>query len=75
MKHRRWIAPILLAISLAFTALPALDGHAQGVPADPGLPGPYAAEQLAAYPVSTAVNKVANNSPDLVLPLPEPVGE
>lgn len=46
MKHRRRIAPILLAIALAFTALPALDGHAQGVPADPGLPGPYAAEQF-----------------------------
>ncbi|MFZ1911632.1 MAG: SOS response-associated peptidase [Propionicimonas sp.] len=33
------------------------------------------ATRLTAYPVSTAVNKVANNSPDLVLPLPEPVGE
>jgi dienelactone hydrolase len=46
MKHRRSIAPILLAIALALSALPALDGHAQGVPADPGLPGPYATEQF-----------------------------
>jgi dienelactone hydrolase len=28
------------------TALPAFDGHAQGVPTDPGLPGPYATEQF-----------------------------
>jgi putative SOS response-associated peptidase YedK len=47
---------------------------------DPGLTGPDevrsllvpAAEgRLASHPVSTAVNKVANNGPDLVRPLPE----
>lgn len=46
MKHRQRLALILLAIVLAFTALPGSNGHAQGVPADPGLPGPYATEQF-----------------------------
>lgn len=46
---------------------------------DPGFPGdPRAvltvpALDLAAYAVSTAVNRVANNSPELIVPLPEPV--
>lgn len=47
---------------------------------DPALSGPdeirsllvpAAAGSLEAYPVSTAVNKVRNNGPDLVKPLPE----
>lgn len=46
MKHRRRLAPILLAVVLAITVAPAFYGHAQGVPADPGLPGPYATEQF-----------------------------
>jgi putative SOS response-associated peptidase YedK len=46
---------------------PAVDGRADGatdllVPAAPGL--------LAAYPVSTAVNSVRNNGPELLTPLP-----
>lgn len=46
---------------------------------DPGFPGdPRAvltipALDLAAYAVSTAVNRVANNSPELIVPLPEAV--
>ena len=32
--------------------------------------GAHAAEQLTAYPVSTAVNNVRNNGPDLMQPLP-----
>lgn len=46
MKHRRRLAPFLLALVLAFTTMPAFDGRAQGVPTDPGLPGPYATEQF-----------------------------
>ncbi len=46
MKHRRRLATIFLAIVLAVAAVPTLDGRAQGVPADPGLPGPYATEQF-----------------------------
>ncbi len=46
MKHRRRLASFLLALVLAFTAMPAFDSHAQSVPADPGLPGPYATEQF-----------------------------
>jgi len=30
---------------------------------------PYAAEQLAAYPVSTAVNKPQNDTPDVIVPI------
>jgi dienelactone hydrolase len=46
MKHQRRLAPILLATVLAITVAPAFDGHAQGVPADPGLAGPHATEQF-----------------------------
>jgi dienelactone hydrolase len=46
MNYQRRLSPILLAIALALAALPASAGHAQGVPADPGLAGPYATEQF-----------------------------
>jgi putative SOS response-associated peptidase YedK len=35
-----------------------------------GCLGPYPAERMTGYPVSTAVNAVANDGPALVEPLP-----
>ncbi len=46
MSRRRLLPTILLAIALVFASLPASTGRAQGVPPDPGLPGPYATEQF-----------------------------
>lgn len=46
MNYKSRLSPILLAVVLAFAALPPHDGYAQGVPADPGLPGPYPTEQF-----------------------------
>lgn len=42
---RRLSLALLLTV-LLFSSLPASAGHAQGVPADPGLPGPYPTEQF-----------------------------
>ena len=36
---------------------------------------PYPADAMAEYPVSTLVNKVANNTPDLLTPLTTPAAE
>jgi dienelactone hydrolase len=46
MNYQHRFSSILLAIVLVLAALPAFGGHAQGVPADPGLPGPYPTDQF-----------------------------
>jgi hypothetical protein len=46
MNYRSRLFSIVPAIVFVLTALPAFDSHAQGVPADPGLPGPDATEQF-----------------------------
>lgn len=46
MSYRLLLFTILLAIALAIGSLPVSTSRAQGVPPDPGLPGPYATEQL-----------------------------